>query len=163
MCLELMTECRQTICFNDWSWKIVPDSWYGWTKSIKSDWRLSNDARDIWMCRDSFDAGSYERPLPHSSLHSTPAASRPPILIEDKANNKQNRLTLVTPASLDNACSRLYQMPARQNSKQTTIISIRADDDSKQKRTQISNLCRDWCCCHMANTSTSRLMHKNHK
>jgi len=27
MCLEsTTTECRQTVCFNDWGWKIVPDS-----------------------------------------------------------------------------------------------------------------------------------------
>jgi len=31
MCLESTTECRQTVCFSDRSWKIVPDSWYGWT------------------------------------------------------------------------------------------------------------------------------------
>jgi len=32
MCLESTTENRQTVFFNDWGWKIVPDGWYGWTK-----------------------------------------------------------------------------------------------------------------------------------
>jgi len=33
MCLESATENRQTVCFSDWGWKIVPDNWYGWTES----------------------------------------------------------------------------------------------------------------------------------
>jgi len=40
MCLESATENSQTVCFNDWGWKIVPDGWYGWTKSTAAICRI---------------------------------------------------------------------------------------------------------------------------